>query len=74
MHGICQERPVVQHNLIGYNQTTRGSALDTLPSGVVVAQGNLDPLVQVQFLTRQPPQHEMSVGPRAEITGKCVLD
>jgi hypothetical protein len=26
----------------------------TLPSGVVAAQGNLDPLVQVQFLARQP--------------------
>ncbi len=25
-----------------------------LPSGVVAAQGNLDPLVQVQFLARQP--------------------
>jgi transcriptional regulator with XRE-family HTH domain len=54
---------VVRQNLIGYNQTTRGSAFHTLPSGVVAAQGNLDPLAQVRILARQPsppptqPQH-----------------
>jgi transcriptional regulator with XRE-family HTH domain len=52
---ISANPPVVRHNLIGYNQNTHGSALHTLPSGVVAAQGNLDPLVQVQFLARQPP-------------------
>ena len=31
-----------------------------LPSGVVVAQGNLDPLVQVQFLARQPSSSTQS--------------
>jgi site-specific recombinase XerD len=56
--------PVVRQNLIGYNQTTRGSALDTLPSGVVAAQGNLDAAPPHELLSKFLQSRRQGLSPQ----------
>jgi site-specific recombinase XerD len=56
--------PVVRQNLTGCNQTTRGSALDTLPSGVVAVQGESGCAAHEELLTKFLQSRRQGLSPQ----------